>query len=148
MIGPPGRAATKAEFLRPYSRLVTILPLGTDDGPRATCPDQEIETAPTPRSFRQTPSGVEVKLCDGSSRSFDVLYAALGCAVSSELATALGAHTNDAGTLDVDAKQQTSVTGIYAAGDVVSDLHQLCVAEAHAAVAATAIHNSLPLNPR
>ena len=30
------------------------------------------------------------------------------------------------------------------AGDIVSDLQQLCVAEGHAAVAATAIHNSLP----
>jgi thioredoxin reductase (NADPH) len=31
---------------------------------------------------------------------------------------------------------------------VVSDLHQITVAEGHAAVAATAIHNSLPRNPR
>jgi thioredoxin reductase (NADPH) len=33
---------------------------------------------------------------------------------------------------------------LYAAGDVVADLHQLSVATAHAAIAATDIHNSLP----
>jgi thioredoxin reductase (NADPH) len=33
---------------------------------------------------------------------------------------------------------------LFAAGDVVSDLHQLVVAEAHAAIAATALHNTLP----
>jgi thioredoxin reductase (NADPH) len=48
----------------------------------------------------------------------------------------------------VDDHQQSSVEGFYAAGDVVSDLHQLSVAEGHAAIAATAIHNSLPRNFR
>jgi thioredoxin reductase (NADPH) len=44
----------------------------------------------------------------------------------------------------VNDKQQTTVDGLFAAGDVVSDLHQLVVAEAHAAIAATALHNTLP----
>jgi len=64
----------------------------------------------------------------------------------SRLARALGAHCTGIGSLEVDTRQQTSVAGLYAAGDVVSDLHQLCVGEGHAAVAATAIHNSLPSN--
>jgi thioredoxin reductase (NADPH) len=73
---------------------------------------------------------------------------ALGCNVHSRLATALGANTTAAGFLVVDSKQQTCVSNLYAAGDVVSDLHQLSVAEGHAAVAATAIHNSLARNFR
>jgi thioredoxin reductase (NADPH) len=40
------------------------------------------------------------------------------------------------------------VPGLYAAGDVVTDLHQLSVASGHAAIAATAIHNNLPRNFR
>jgi thioredoxin reductase (NADPH) len=40
------------------------------------------------------------------------------------------------------------VDGLYAAGDVVSDLHQLSVAEGHAVIATTMIHNSLPRNFR
>ena len=66
--------------------------------------------------------------------------------VHSGLATSLGAKSDQAGCLAVDGKQQTSVHGVYAAGDVVSDLHHLVIAEGHAAIAATAIHNSLPIN--
>jgi thioredoxin reductase (NADPH) len=42
--------------------------------------------------------------------------------------------------------QLTSVQGIYAAGDVVSDLHQISVGIGHAAIAATKIHNELERN--
>jgi thioredoxin reductase (NADPH) len=87
-------------------------------------------------------------LRNGEERRFDVLYPALGCDVHSRLATVLGARCNADGLLEVDGRQRTSIEGLYAAGDVVSDLHQLSVAEGHAAVAATAIHNSLPANFR
>jgi thioredoxin reductase (NADPH) len=40
------------------------------------------------------------------------------------------------------------VENLYAAGDIVSDLHQLAVAAGHAAIAATSIHNNLGWNPR
>jgi thioredoxin reductase (NADPH) len=98
--------------------------------------------------FRPARSGIEVELRNGKRMQFDVLYPVLGCEVHSGLATALGARCNDVGCLEVDARQQTSVPGIYAAGDVVSDLHQLSVAAGHAGIAATAIHNSLPQNFR
>jgi thioredoxin reductase (NADPH) len=78
----------------------------------------------------------------------DVLYPALGCDVRSQLASALGARENEIGNVFVDDKQRTSIEGLYAAGDVVTDLHQISVATGHAAVAATAIHNSLPRNYR
>ena len=41
----------------------------------------------------------------------------------------------------VDDHQETTVPGLYAAGDVVRGLNQLTVASAEAAVAATASHN-------
>jgi thioredoxin reductase len=56
------------------------------------------------------------------------------------------AKTNDAPCLEVDSRQRTTVAGIYAGGDVVSDLHQIAVANGHAAIAATYIHKSLPEN--
>ena len=49
----------------------------------------------------------------------------------------------DVGDLVVDAHQQTSVPGIYAAGDVVDALNQITVAVGQAAIAATAMHNAL-----
>ena len=67
---------------------------------------------------------------------------------ASELASVLGASCTETGNLVVDDHQRTTVRGLYAAGDVVSDLHQLSVAFGHAALAATAIHNELPFNPR
>jgi thioredoxin reductase (NADPH) len=78
----------------------------------------------------------------------DVLYPALGAAVRSQLAVELGARCTEDGALIVDEKQRTSVEDLYAAGDVVSDLHQLSVATGHAAIAATEIHNALPPNYR
>jgi thioredoxin reductase (NADPH) len=89
--------------------------------------------------------GMWAVLRDGKTVLFDVIYPALGCGVRSELASAMGAKTNHVGCLEVDSHQRTTVDGIYAAGDVVSDLHQIAVATGYAAIAAT-LHKSLPEN--
>jgi thioredoxin reductase (NADPH) len=68
--------------------------------------------------------------------------------VRSGLAVPLGAATGVAGCLEVDEHQCTSVSGLFAAGDVVSDLHQIAVGTGHAAIAATRIHKILPAHPR
>ena len=60
----------------------------------------------------------------------------------------LDARHNDMGCLEVDAHQQTSIEGLYALGDVVSDLHQIAVGTGQAAVAATHIHSALSRNFR
>ena len=90
------------------------------------------------------PDGKAVALlADGRERRFDTIYPVLGCRHRAELAIALGARTNGAGDLVVDAHQQTTVPGLYAAGDVCAPLNQLAVAAGQAAIAATAVHNSL-----
>ncbi|MFL6799160.1 MAG: NAD(P)/FAD-dependent oxidoreductase [Xanthobacteraceae bacterium] len=148
VLGSIEDALPKARFLRTYSRSVAVLPLTSGNGLQPP-PEEAISIAPgKPTDFRQGSSHIEVRLDNGEWQSFDVLYAANGCSVHSELALALGARCDETGNLEVDAKQRTSITGLYAAGDVVSDLHQLSVAEGHAAVGATAIHNSLPRNFR
>jgi thioredoxin reductase (NADPH) len=97
-----------------------------------------------PRHIRCQPGeGVLVEMGDGQSLTFDVLYPALGLTHASELATALGARAQDDGQLEVDEHYQTSVPGLYAAGDVAAGLNQINVAAGQAAIAATAIHNSL-----
>src|SRR5690606_42075690 len=77
---------------------------------------------------------------------FDPLYSALGAKVRSELALSLGAAHVETGALIVDDRQRTSVEGLWAAGDVSSSLNQISVAVGQAAIAATAIHRSLPRN--
>ncbi|MFL6692908.1 MAG: NAD(P)/FAD-dependent oxidoreductase [Ramlibacter sp.] len=87
--------------------------------------------------------GVEVEMVDGRKLAFDVLYPALGLTHVSQLATDLGAQAEENGQLVVDDHLQTTVPGLYAAGDVASGLNQISVAYGQAAIAATAIHNGL-----
>lgn len=82
-------------------------------------------------------------LDNGRLERFDVVYAALGTLVNSGLAQTLGARCTGDGELLVDDHQQTTVDGLYAAGDIVAGLNQITVAMGHAAIAATAVHNRL-----
>lgn len=151
VLGPLAQAARKAIFLRSYSRDVTVLPLGT--------PDDADEIARLDASgialirehvvdIKMHDEMIRADLASGQAIELDVLYPAMGAKVRSELATALGARCNDTGCLYVDAQQQSSVPGLFAAGDVTIDLHQISVATGQAAVAATAVHNVLPSNFR
>lgn len=80
----------------------------------------------------------------GGHHVFDTVYTALGVQIRSSLAVALGAETDEDGALIVDRHQRTSVPGLFAAGDVVHGLSQVCVATGQAAVAATTMNASLP----
>ena len=64
----------------------------------------------------------------GQELRFDVLYSALGLEYRTGLAQALGAEHDAQGALAVDAHNQTSVKGLYAAGDVARGLDQIVVA--------------------
>lgn len=153
ILGRIEAACNKTLFLRTYSRHVTLLP--TDD-PKAmpekvrrelhkadiNIPEQAVI------DVKRKGELIEALLRDGTRCEFDVIYPSMGCEVRSELGTALGARSNEIGCLHVDECQLTSVPGLYAAGDVVSDLHQISVGIGHAAIAATKIHKSLPHNFR
>jgi thioredoxin reductase (NADPH) len=150
VLGHGDDASGKAKFLRTYSSDVTLLSLD-DRGSRDTetvrsLREAGIKVAGPVSAIEYSGDGMRAVLRGGQTLSFDVVYPALGCGVRSELATSLGAKTNNVGCLEVDSHQRTTVPGIYAAGDVVSDLHQIAVANGHAAIAATHIHKSLPEN--
>ena len=149
VVGATDEAGRKALFLRTYSRQVILFetgqkPVGAQM--RQTLTQAGIELAGRPVRAECVEDGVTVTVEGGARFDLDVLYPALGCDVRSELATRLGADCTEMGNLKVDAHQETSVEGLYAAGDIVSDLHQLAVATGHAAIAATAIHNRLGRN--
>jgi thioredoxin reductase (NADPH) len=150
VLGSMQAAAKKALFLRTYSRHVSLFL--TDSNFEYASLTQltvaGIKLAPHPLRVDQRNKSIVVLCEGGESHQLDILYPALGCDVRSQLATNLGAKCTEIGTLEVDAHQQTTVGGIYAVGDVVTDLHQLTVATGHAAVAATNIHNRLPANFR
>lgn len=151
VIGFGSGGVEEALFVRTYSADVTLLtlgePMGLDDDSRRRLeaagvgiveePIVEIEIDEGKISCLQTASG---------EHRFDTLYSALGAKVRSELALSLGAAHDETGALIVDDRQRTSVEGLWAAGDVSSSLNQISVAVGQAAIAATAIHRSLPRN--
>ena len=150
VLGDGKDAADKAIFLRNFSKDVTLLGLKQRSAfseKMESLAQAKVEVAGPVLALERVGSSVRA-IFETHSSSFDVLYPALGCAVRSDLASALGAKTNDVGCLEVDSHQRTTVERIYAAGDVVSSLHQIAVATGHAAIAATHIHKSLEASLR
>jgi len=152
ILGKLDDAAKKALFLRTYTKTVLLFlteQADEDAGSREMLAEQGVLIAGRAKAIRMhtEAGGLTVVTHGGSSYEIDILYPALGCEVRSELGARLGAACSKAGTLVVDDHQRTAVEGLYAAGDIVTDLHQLSVAFGHAAIAATDIHNRLPANP-
>ena len=150
VLGPFETAGHKALFLRTYSRDVWLFPTdGSKHGELALALDEAgVTVAGVPQRVTPSAGTVSIAVGGGVAHVLDVLYPAMGCDVRSGLATELGAASNAIGNLRVDEHQRTSVDGLFGAGDVVTDLHQLSVATGHAAIAATAIHNRLTRNLR
>jgi thioredoxin reductase (NADPH) len=153
VIGHGASGLKEALFLRTYTARLTLLTLGEpmslndDELDQVRMAGIRLIETPVAKVFTEANRIIGLRLDDGSELAFDSLYSALGCCVNSALARKLGAHTDEAGgtgSLIVDTHQQTSVPGLYAAGDVVLRLNQIAVAYADAAIAATEIHNSLP----
>ena len=146
VIGHSDKGVREAAFLRTYSDRVTLIHVGPPDDltERDALTRLGIELVETPIETVRLENDRVTALCwSGEYRAFDLVYSALGTSPNADLAQALGAGLADDGRLDVDLHQKTSVTGLYAAGDVVRGLNQIAVATAEAAVAATDIHNTL-----
>jgi thioredoxin reductase (NADPH) len=149
VFGPADEAGRKALFLRTYSRRVVLFEKEENsEAMRETLSQAGIRRGGKAVRVECLEEGVRVTVVGGGRFDLDVLYPALGCQVRSELAASLDADCTENGNVIVDAQQRTTVECLYAAGDIVSDLHQLAVATGHAAIAATTIHNSLGRNPR
>jgi thioredoxin reductase (NADPH) len=151
VIGSDSRAVGEALFLRTYSEHVTLLTLGRaralDDDDRRRLRDGGVRVVEAPVTEVVVEGGRITAIClreDGPER-FDTLYSALGCRVRSELGCRMGARHDANRSLFVDEHQRTSVTGLWAAGDVVCGLNQMSVAHGQAAIAATDIHRHLEL---
>lgn len=78
-----------------------------------------------------------VRFDDGSESSFDGLFVAMGSANATDLALKAGAAFEN-GKLVLDADLQTTVPGLYAAGDCTGGILQVSVAVGEGAVAGMA----------
>ena len=151
VIAPVDEAIRHAVFLRTFSRRVDAIP-ETDAPPSAECAalarSARVAVRPVASQLQYADGACTVTFTDGTRLQYDSVYPVLGCTAQSQLAATLGARMDDNRELVVDDRQQTSIAGLYAIGDVVSALNQISVAVGHAAIAATAIHNRLPPNFR
>lgn len=151
VIGRDEHCAREAIFIRTWSDDVTFIHVGQEPLPKPLTADLKRHGVGVIDSAIQ---GVEIHkrkitafdFGAGEHRSFDVVYSALGVTPRSQLAVHAGARMDDSGRLVVDDHQQTSVPGLYAAGDVVRGLNQISTAEGEGAIAATDVHNRLPRN--
>lgn len=146
VIGNGEGALKEARFLKRYSDTVTILgshPAGFTGTFRERAAQLEVEILDTVKDMRAQSEGVEVRLGAGTCQSFDLLYCALGCTVRTALSAGLGAEQESDGPLLVDAHQRTSISDLYAIGDVASGLNQISVAYGGAAIAASDINRRM-----
>ena len=149
VIGPTAddaHALREAAFLSRYSGDVMVAGIEAAKQERAAAS----ATASTVRVLQQPvvklstrSAQVALQLDDGEVVTVDALYAALGVQPRIALALGLGARCDKKGNLLIDDHARTSVPDLYAAGDVTGGLDQIVVGQGQAAIAATAIHNSL-----
>jgi thioredoxin reductase (NADPH) len=148
VIGLDDHCAREAAFLRTYSDEVAFIHVGPDPLPKATA--QALRKAGV-EIIESTVRGVTIErrritafdFGAGEPRAFDVVYSALGITPRNRLAVQAGAELASEGRLIVDEHQQTSIPGLYAAGDVVRGLNQISTAQGEGAIAATHVHNAL-----
>lgn len=150
VIGHDAHGGAEARFLKAYTDDVTLVHVGRPealpDEERARLAKAGIAVVETPIDSVQVEKRRITALCfDGSEpRQFDSVYSALGVTPRVQLAVKAGARLDkDSGRLVVGDHQETSIPGLYAAGDVVRGLNQISTAAGEGAIAATDIHNSL-----
>lgn len=151
VLGTGDHAAAEALFLRTYTNQLTLL-LGLDDA-NTLSSDKRSALQAAGIVVRHVTIGAvtlqengltAITVEDGQVHHFDKVYSAFGVVSQTQLARSLNAKLDADQRLFVSEHQETSVSGLYAAGDLVRGLNQICVASGEAAIAATAIHNRLP----
>lgn len=94
--------------------------------------------------------GIDVHLADGRMLSFAGLFVASRTAPESTLATALGCAMEDGPLgpfITADAMRETTVRGVYAAGDAARGAGSVTLAVGDGAMAGVAAHRSLIFDP-
>lgn len=147
VIGTAHHGTAEALFLRGFTADLTLICPHGDHDLDAECSDKLDEAGIARVAGPCGDYAIEGERLafDTANRrmAFDSVYPALGTNVRSELAQLAGAKTTEEGCIVVDDHLETTVPGLYAAGDVVIGLDQISHAMGQAGVAATTIRNRL-----
>lgn len=147
VIGTGDHGTAEAQFIRTYTRDLTLVSPRGDHDLSDQC-SKALETAGIARiagpcgGFAIENGQIAFDTAEGRL-AFDSVYPALGSVVRSGLAVSCGAKVGEDDCVIVDDHMETSVPGLFAAGDVVIGLDQISHAMGQAGVAATTIRNHL-----
>ncbi len=133
VLGAGEYALHEAAHLLPVASQVTLFTNGAP-APQETDPRLTVETQPvTALEGEEQLSGVRLE--DGRCIAVEGLFIALGSAGAGDFARKLGAGVEN-GSIVVDSSMQTSVPGLFAAGDCTGGLLQVATAVGEGAQAA------------
>ena len=147
VIGSDSHGVAEALFLRSYTADVTLiapdkaLSLKPEDQRKLKSAGIGCVDGPT-QAVAISSDFIVVDTAEGHY-TFDSIYPALGSDTHTQLGEMVGAKLARDGCFLCDDHQRTSVSGLYAAGDVVHGLDQISHAMGEGGVAATTIRNDL-----
>lgn len=149
VLGWDHHAAALALFLLTWTERLTLLthgcPLEIDEDVLRLLDDSGIGVR-METLVRATGDGTTldaVELDSGEAVPLDAVFFHLGSEPRCDLAARLGCETDDDGYIIVDRGQETSVPGVYAAGDITGHPHLAVTAAAEGVRAALTAHRSL-----
>jgi thioredoxin reductase (NADPH) len=135
---------SEALYLRHFTPLVSLFVTSAsvqlDADQQRRLAEAGITLYPEPATRLALAEGDVIVTTGGQQVRCDSLYSALGMKIHNELALALGAEIDEDGYVLTDRHQETTVPGLYSAGDVARGLNQISVAIGAAATAASAMH--------
>lgn len=149
VLGWDRTGAAQALYLLTWTPHITLLAHGCpiDLTPKAARALDDSGIALRPETIERVVASERglstVELEGGASLPLDALFFHLGTEPRCVIANQLGCTLDDEGYLDVDRGQETSVPGIYAAGDITGHPHLVVSAAAEGVRAALTIHRSL-----
>ena len=149
VIGHDDHAGAEALFLTTYTEDVSLLHVGAESGLSAEMRERlaaggvRVVETPIESVVLEKRKVRALCLAGGEAMTFDSLYAALGVTPRNQLAVKAGALLDVDARLVVNDHQETSIPGLFAAGDVVRGLNQISTACGEGALAATRVHNRL-----
>ena len=147
VIGTGDHGTAEAQFVRTFTPDLTLVSPGGDHDLSDHC-SKALDSAGIARvagpcgNFAIENGQLAFDTAQGRM-AFDSVYPALGSVIRSGLARSCGARVNENDCIEVSDHLETSIPGLYAAGDVVVGLDQISHAMGQAGVASTAIRNSL-----
>ncbi|MBP9812034.1 FAD-dependent oxidoreductase [Candidatus Gracilibacteria bacterium] len=153
LVGGGNTAITEALYLSEICKEVHILVRGKEFKAETVWIDQIAKHANIQVHFETAVASIEggfgvekLIMMDGSELAVDGIFVAIGNQPNTSIIDTFNPEKDSAGYIIVDARQQTSVPGLYAAGDITTGsnkFQQTIMSAAEGCLAAHSIHEDL-----